>query len=830
MQRIDLTDFSGGLSEQYAVEGFTNRQWSKVKGFVIDTESSIRSQWPAQSIGTITGGFLYVSGFVGSSNTYLIALGNDGFIYHTIAPSNNASYTTTNAVSWTKFTEIPPSTDYRFICEMLYPITNVGEVNALLINSTNQSLDNFAIYENDATNTLTVKAWLKHYPTDQLALLVPPEGTPTFNGAGPFTNIAIDSSNQLKYNGSYTQSIEADMYYTGTFGTTNLDLFRTYYFATGVTHPYNTGDNITINASQLAFADANTKILGIGDTNLSYLRTVGYDTGVAALITLDQYKSRVLTNSQYWNQYSYKGTVYSKTTTSVTVKVTTLTLIAASGGIAAHYVDQTGTTNNYLPITTASRDTISSSIFRTNTFSGTYITGIGNLIVNDSETKTISLYSFNSLTATETLITEILPKDTYLLTNYANIVLRIKSGQTGNITGRIGSKTNTATYPNPRQQAMPRATIGTMWRNRLVLGNIEKRIDGTQAWTATGNIQIAPYAFWYSGVLPDTFFEQAILYAGSGESHIIGLHVLDDALITISSPATDTDGSRIFRGTLDYLSLQNGNNVMNINVLRGGIGPVRNTTTNTPRKASALWPEAGIVAFLDHLGGVWYTNGSEVDRLDREGPRSPEITTTADEIEAVGRFLFVYRDGRLLCLNMLAGSKGNYATAAWSEIVLPTGKTISGMQRIDSNLFFIMDGKVYRLAMARNNQSDTERASFNGTQIKLTIGTATVGDVDKHQKVEWNRFAFRSKGNANNSKVYDVKVIAGPTLDSSKPSYTRTLDRVLDSRDEIVIPAGIGVATEASGEVTFYGDVHLESATFFTSGGRLSRPSGGSDA
>jgi len=166
----------------------------------------------------------------------------------------------------------------------------------------------------------------------------------------------------------------------------------------------------------------------------------------------------------------------------------------------------------------------------------------------------------------------------------------------------------------------------------------------------------------------------------------------------------------------------------------------------------------------------------------------------------------------------------------YAELKLPDGKTISGLQKIGANLFFIMDGKIYRFAMGRNNLSDTERASFDNVQQKLTIGTPTVGDADKHQKVEWNRFAFRSKGNANNSKVYDVKIIAGPTLDSSKPSYTRTLDRVLDSRDEIVIPAGIGVATEASGEVTFYGDVHLESATFYTTGGRLSRPAGGSDA
>jgi hypothetical protein len=61
-------------------------------------------------------------------------------------------------------------------------------------------------------------------------------------------------------------------------------------------------------------------------------------------------------------------------------------------------------------------------------------------------------------------------------------------------------------------------------------------------------------------------------------------------------------------------------------------------------------------------------------------------------------------------------------------------------------------------------------------------------------------------------------------------SYSKTLNRTLADRDEFVIPAGIGSAVEASGEVTFRGDVQLESATFFIVGGKMSRPSDGSDA
>ena len=649
MQRIDLLDFSGGLSEQFSIDGFSNRQWSKIKGFILDTDYTLRSQWPLQSIGTFGINIKAVSGFTGSTNSYLVAIDTSGYVWTATAPSETANYTTANAVSWTRQDAIAPNTDYRLVCEVLAPIDGLGNVNALLVNCIGGSTSAYLIYENDVLNLLSIKEYISRAVVDQPNLIDPLLGE--------------------------TKSAANALSFTATTTTQNLSTFTS---------------------------------------------TAGKWT-----ITNDGYNT-------------------------ITVKLNTVLV--------------------------------------------TYLAPF------DSYTHSVALTAGDVVSVATTASTAV---------------------------GRIGI--SLGSYPLPKRNVMPKANVGVMWRNRLILGDIERRIDPKLAWQA-GNLDRSPYSFFYSEAFPDQFHEQAILFAGSGESQIVGMHVLDDYLITIASPALHSDGIRIYKGTLDYISLQNGSASVYVNLLRGGIGPQRNMSANGHRIASTVWAESGTVVFLDRLGGIWYTDGIEVDRLDRMGPVTPDVTTEFDEVCAVGRYLFMRRADRLLVLNILSGVKGQTATAAWTELVLPTSQMVSSMKQVNGSLYCVMDNKVYRFAMSRNNNADTERASVNNTQLTLTIGTPTVGDTNQHEKVNWSRFAFRSRGKANNSRVMTTKVIAGPTLDATKPSYTKTLDRVLDERDELVVPAGIGTSVEASAEVTFKGDVQLESATFFSNGGKMSRPAGGSDA
>ena len=659
MQRIDLTDFAGGINEQFAADNFTARQWSRLRGFVMDTDQTLRTQWSAQSVGgstAITSGVRSVAGFTGSSASYLVALANDGYLWYATAPSDTANFGTANAVTWTKLSAIAANTDYRFITEVLLPVTGVGDVNALLVHSVSNSTPAVAIYEDDLTSSIATKTWGRFYPVDQPNLIKPLLGE-----------------------------------------TLDLTTAKTY-----------------------------------------------------------------------------------TATTSWTV-VPTFT-----GGVTA-------------------------------TVAGTVWT-----LANDGA------YPVDVRIGTGSTITTIAPLDSYTHTAALTVGQSLQVQATGG-SSLIRLGILLGSYPLPRRNVMPRANVGCMWRNRLLLGDTATRRDPNTPWETAGNIQRSPYSFFYSEITPDSFHEQSILQAGSGESQILGMHVLDDYLITISSPATESDGLRIFKGTLDYLSLQQGTVTLNINVLRGGIGPTRDLTASGMRVASCVWAEAGTVIFLDQLGGVWYTDGIQVDRLDRVGPVNPDNTGTADEVASIGRYLFVKRAGRYLVLNLMEGQRGQSATAAWTELVFPAGLTPSSFHQVSGSMYFVMDGRVYRFCVSRNNSADAERASFDNTQIDCTIGTSTVGDTNQHRKSNWFRFGMRSRGRSNSAQVRTVTVKAGPNLDSSTFNYSTTLNRTLADRDEFVLPAGIGSAVEASAETTFRGDLQIESATFWSVGGKFSRPQDGSD-
>jgi hypothetical protein len=189
------------------------------------------------------------------------------------------------------------------------------------------------------------------------------------------------------------------------------------------------------------------------------------------------------------------------------------------------------------------------------------------------------------------------------------------------------------------------------------------------------------------------------------------------------------------------------------------------------------------------------------------------------------------RAGRYLVLNMMGGTKGQDAVAAWTELVFPSFTVApKSFHQVAGSMYFVMNDRVYRFCVGRNSQSDTERLTFDNVALEATVATRTMADTNQHQKVNWFRYGMRTRGRANTAEVRTVQIKAGPALDASTFGYSKAVNRILVDRDEFVIPAGIGSSVEASGEVTFRGDLQLESATFWTSGGKFSRPGDGSDA
>ena len=105
MNKITLTDFTGGLQELTAAEDFSSRQWSILKGFVYRNAEVIETQWPVQTVGNTGNSSMQAVFPLGCEDgMYLVAIKTDGTLWWCKAPAHDATYTTANAVTWTQIT------------------------------------------------------------------------------------------------------------------------------------------------------------------------------------------------------------------------------------------------------------------------------------------------------------------------------------------------------------------------------------------------------------------------------------------------------------------------------------------------------------------------------------------------------------------------------------------------------------------------------------------------------------------------------------------------------------------------------------------------------
>jgi len=144
VKTVDITNFSGGIHEAVAPSDFTDRQWTQIKGFILQDETRMKTQWPIQRIGSETG-FSEVRPLVAGDGTkFLVGIKTNGEIWATTAPANSASYTTTAAASWTRLTSINGASTVvvgnasaHFLCETTLQVSAVNsntKTPALLIN------------------------------------------------------------------------------------------------------------------------------------------------------------------------------------------------------------------------------------------------------------------------------------------------------------------------------------------------------------------------------------------------------------------------------------------------------------------------------------------------------------------------------------------------------------------------------------------------------------------------------------------------------------------------------------------------------------------------
>lgn len=327
-------------------------------------------------------------------------------------------------------------------------------------------------------------------------------------------------------------------------------------------------------------------------------------------------------------------------------------------------------------------------------------------------------------------------------------------------------------------------------------------------------------AYFATGGDIDTFDPRAVLQIGKTDVVLSGMHVLGDSVIAITTGGGELDGVHKIRGYLSRLiqyGTQSDPNAVRIELLRGGLGAPARTSTKH-KNYSTVWSEAGVVVFLDRLGGVWYTNGQIVDRLDRIGPKSPLRCTDDDHVAQLGNQLFAWRDGRLLCFTMMDSSSGTSGSGCWTEIVLPV-ENITSMVGAGEYLYFISRGIVFAMSTKFG-----KAATWEGHHLNQTVTTPVLGDSSNHRRVNWHRFGVTYDGPG---------VISSMTIQArglfedgyaSAASYTQEINAddieegQFPSPVERSIPAGIGPHPIASGTVVFTGQVRLIAASFWVTG------------
>lgn len=405
----------------------------------------------------------------------------------------------------------------------------------------------------------------------------------------------------------------------------------------------------------------------------------------------------------------------------------------------------------------------------------------------------------------------------------------------------------------PGRGVIPGANVGASWNGALILGDVywqrEKAEDVAENTTSNpyqvlNRSNTRPYegSIYFSSDDIDKFDPRAVIHISAGGSQIRGLHILNDTIIAITSYAGESDGIVALRGNPGQLIRYDGGSAnpyaVRRDLLRGGVGmPSRSrNTTSGVRGGSCVWPDAGIVVFIDKMGGVFYTNGETVGRLDEYGPCEPKAITNYDHVGATNKHLFVWRNKRLWCLTLLGVDSGGENTACWTELVLPYDeevedesdlRTLSGARE---EMYFVWKGSVWRYA---TEGPDDERGTSAGTYIPLTVSTRTVAVEGSTTDPLWHRFGMTFE-TSEGCYIDFVRIqaagakkrnLAGLIVNDNIGHTSWTLDRTFlnDSEGEFIVPAGVGAQSQVSATVVFYGEVTLGTATFWVSGGRPNR-------
>ncbi len=817
MQKVTINDFTGGIQESTVPNDFRPNQWAQLKGIIPNNEGVFESQWPIQTIGLSATGFQAVYPLRSSAGTFLVGIKTNGTLWWAAAPAASAAYTTCNAVTWTQLTtaqnytaagtaqeSITSNTDYKFVTSVPLPVykfaktpSNATPANAALDTYTGSQIEvatGVLIHSTTLNgggpshNQQGIAAYVDTVSNSVKAVTFPNyRRTPIADAAsGTYIRARVDTAGTILGYPAFLDNTPSRKFHPYTYTDTTGTLLPGY----GIIPRCNTG---TVKGGILILGDIEWRS---DRTTIAPKPVTGYLASVEADDTVgssDFYLSptRALFPATLGTQgrviYNEgPGIVFLKTNGNMTARIATY---VAASGVATF---TTSTSHGFTAGDTATITAVHTSL------NGTYV------ITSTPSATSFTVAVSNSLSLALTTLTALGRVFAY------------------NIRCSVG-----------RYQVVPDAW-STIWVSATVSRTKIKAISNLNTAQhvlnddTTGSHRGSIY--FSTGGEIDRFDPRGVINIGKTDVAIAGIHVLNDDIIVITTAGTELDGVYKISGYLSRViqyGAENNPGAIKVNLLRGGLGAPRRTT-KVHKNYSVVWSESGSVVFIDRLGAIWYTNGTICERLDRFGPRKPDLATENDHVAEYGPHLFAWRNNRLLCFTLLSSSNGRAGEGCWTEINLSRGSTpfnIRSMVGSRDEVFFVATdtGNVMRMCQSAPN---AERARVDNVPLTVTVSTLTAGDVSSHQRTNWHRFGMTFT-TPTSCTVNTVSVQSTGALNItgavSLPDvqYTTTLNRSYANPSivgEFVVNAGIGPQAVCSATTTFTGYVQLQSASFWVTG------------
>ena len=847
MQKYVINSFSGGIQESTAAADFSQRQWAQLKGIVPRNELTFESQWPVQTIGTSFSNFVAVYPLAAESGLYLTAIKSDGTLWWATAPAPDQVYNhvTVNGATWYQITTaqnrtwdtslglsanalipVQANTEYRFVCAIPFQVYKyVKDLGAEPLNIT-LDVDSASAPRAVASSVL-LNTRQRSAPQQSVVLYVDNLTSSVKAVVFPAPRrIATHRYNKVASNGSSITTdadfITADFLHdnnkTGadTMPSWPLDMDSIAAPETAQ-HPYtyrdingqlNPGTGLMpranvgcVKGDKLVLGDIEwrvnfaTAIEAKDSVDVSFLvsstavTTIGATTGQVVFPNAYPATSRVLFNKGPGVLYLSDDSAMTAPSSVKKVKrrvkasnVVTLTLNSTVGFIVGDYVIIDGVGPNY-----------------NGTFQLTGVTG------------TTIQYTFVSPKAT-------LPNRASSGTVVEKLTVPHKlKAEVGEYIALPNPNPSTGGWEEVYAASSTAGTIVTAAQN---YNRATHLLNDDNTGPHRGSV-------YYAEEDIDTWDPRSVLKPSMTDVRIAGMHTLDDTVIVITTAGSDGDGCIRIRGYLSQLHPYSEDQIadptaVRIELIRGGIGAPERSDTGGHKNYSCVWSEAGLVVFIDRLGGVFYTDGQACDRLDRYGPVQPSRATDNDHVAALGKHLFLYRAGRLLCFTLMS-SGGGTGSGCWTELIAPAGGVRSMVGTREDMYFVNSSGKVMRYASAGPN---AERGRIDNVAQQLTVSTATLGSDDEHSRTNWHRFGMTfstptscTVGTVTIQSTGALNVTGG--ISAPNVGYAKTLNRTYSDPGvlgEFIVPAGIGVQANASATVTFTGYVSLQSASFWVTG------------